>query len=282
MGTLLPDQHPLSIPQLVAAKGQERIAMMTAYDAPTAALLDAAGVDVLLVGDSVEMAIYGEPNTLTATMDSMIRHTRAVARATKRAVVVGDMPFLSYQAEPARAVENAGRFLAEGGAAAVKLEGGRRILPAVEAILAADIPVMGHVGLTPQSYRKFGGFKVQGREAESAQQIRDDAQALAQAGCFAIVLECVPDSLAAEITQSIAIPTIGIGAGAACDGQVLVFHDVVGLTRDLRPKFVRRYADLASVIEGAARAFTQDVKNGAFPSKEESFTGAKPTLRRVN
>jgi 3-methyl-2-oxobutanoate hydroxymethyltransferase len=282
MASFLPDQDPLSIPQLVAAKGQERIAMMTAYDAPTAALLDAAGVDVLLVGDSVEMAIYGEPNTLTATMDSMIRHTRAVARATRRAVVVGDMPFLSYQAEPARAVENAGRFLAEGGAAAVKLEGGRRILPAVEAILAADIPVMGHVGLTPQSYRKFGGFKVQGREAESARQIRDDAQALAQAGCFAIVLECVPDSLAAEITREIAIPTLGIGAGSGCDGQVLVFHDVVGLTRDLRPKFVRRYADLASVIEGAARAFTQDVKSGAFPSKEESFTGVKPALRRVH
>ena len=279
---ILPDQEPLSIPQLVAAKGRERIAMMTAYDAPTAALLDAAGVDVLLVGDSVEMAIYGEPNTLTATMDSMIRHTRAVARATRRAVVVGDMPFLSYQAEPARAVENAGRFLADGGAAAVKLEGGRRILPAVEAILAADIPVMGHVGLTPQSFRKFGGFKVQGREADSARQIRDDAQALAQAGCFAIVLECVPDSLAAEITQEIAIPTLGIGAGAGCDGQVLVFHDVVGLTRDLRPKFVRRYADLASVIEGAARAFTQDVKSGAFPSKEESFTGVKSTLRRVH
>ncbi len=282
MGNLLPEQDPLSIPQLVAAKGQERIAMMTAYDAPTAALLDAAGVDVLLVGDSVEMAIYGEANTLTATMDSMIRHTRAVARATKRAVVVGDMPFLSYQAEPARAVENAGRFLAEGGAAAVKLEGGRRILPAVEAILAADIPVMGHVGLTPQSYRKFGGFKVQGREAESARQIRDDAQALAQAGCFAIVLECVPDSLAAEITREIAIPTLGIGAGSGCDGQVLVFHDVVGLTRDLRPKFVRRYADLSSVIEGAARAFTQDVKSGAFPSKEESFTSVKPALRRVH
>ena len=282
MSELLPDQEPLSIPRIVAAKGRERIAMMTAYDAPTAALLDAAGVDVLLVGDSVEMAVYGEPNTLTATMDSMIRHTRAVARATKRAVVVGDMPFLSYQAEPARAVENAGRFLAEGGAAAVKLEGGRRILPAVEAILAADIPVMGHVGLTPQSYRKFGGFKVQGREAESARQIRDDAQALAQAGCFAIVLECVPDSLAAEITREIAIPTLGIGAGAGCDGQVLVFHDVVGLTRDLRPKFVRRYADLASVIEGAARAFAQDVKSGAFPSREESFTGVKPTLRRVH
>ena len=278
----LPEREPLSIPQLVAAKGREKIAMMTAYDAPTAALLDAAGIDVLLVGDSVEMAVYGEPNTLSATMDSMVRHARAVARAAKRAVVIGDMPFLSYQAEPARAVENAGRFLAEAGCAAIKLEGGRRILPAVEAILAADIPVMGHVGLTPQSYRKLGGFKVQGRETDSARQILEDAQALAEAGCFAVVLECVPEALAAEITRELPIPTIGIGAGPSCDGQVLVFHDVVGLTRDLRPKFVRRYADLSTVIEEAARAFTKDVKSGAFPSQEESFTGSKPALRRVH
>ena len=280
---ILPEDEPLSIPQLIAAKGRERIAMMTAYDSPTAALLDAAGVDILLVGDSVEMTVYGEPNTLTATMDSMIRHTRAVARSTRRAVVVGDMPFLSYQAETSRAVENAGRFLAEGGCAAVKVEGGRRVLPAVEAILAADIPVMGHVGLTPQSYRKLGGFKVQGREAESAQQILEDARALTQAGCFAIVLECVPEALAAEITREVAVPTIGIGAGASCDGQVLVFHDVVGLTPNLKPRFVRRYAELSSIIQEAARAFTRDVKSGAFPTKEESFTGQKPTtLRRVH
>ncbi len=280
--SVLPKDDPVTIPLLVAAKGRERISMLTAYDAPTAALLDAAGVDVLLVGDSLAMTVYGEPNTLSADMDTMIRHTRAVARATRRALVVGDMPFLSYQAEPGRAVENAGRFLADGGAAAVKVEGGRRILPAVEAILAADIPVMGHLGLTPQSYRKFGGFKVQGREADSARQIREDAKTLAEAGCFAIVLECVPESLAAEITAELAIPTLGIGAGASCDGQVLVFHDVVGLTRDLRPKFVRRYADLSSTIENAARAFTNDVKSGAFPSKEESFSGTKPTLRRVH
>ncbi|HSS44906.1 MAG TPA: 3-methyl-2-oxobutanoate hydroxymethyltransferase [Thermoanaerobaculia bacterium] len=273
---------PLTVPDLLAAKGRERIAMITAYDAPTAALLDAAGLDVLLVGDSVEMTVYGEPNTLSATMDSMIRHCRAVSRAAKRAVVVGDMPFLSYQAEPARAVENAGRFLAEGGCAAVKLEGGRRVLPAVAAILSADIPVMGHVGLTPQSYRKLGGFKVQGREKDSASEILEDAVALTNAGCFAIVLECVPESLATEITHEIAIPTIGIGAGAGCDGQVLVFHDVVGLTRDLRPKFVRRYADLASAITEAARAFTRDVKSGAFPNAEESFSGARTTLRRVH
>jgi 3-methyl-2-oxobutanoate hydroxymethyltransferase len=281
--SVLPETEPLSIPQIVAAKGREKIAMMTAYDFPTAALLDAAGVDVLLVGDSVEMTTYGEPNTLSATMDSMIRHSRAVARAARRALVVGDMPFLSYQADAAKAVENAGRFLAEGGCAAVKVEGGTRVLPAVEAILAADIPVMGHVGLTPQSYRKLGGFKVQGREADSARQIREDAQALASAGCFAVVLECVPESLAAEITRAIDVPTIGIGAGPSCDGQVLVFHDVVGLTRDLRPKFVRRYADLSSAIEEAARAFTKDVKTGSFPSQEESFTGSRPTtLRRVH
>jgi 3-methyl-2-oxobutanoate hydroxymethyltransferase len=277
----LSETSPLTIPALVAAKGREKIAMLTAYDAPSAALLDAAGVDVLLVGDSVEMAVYGETNTLSATMDSMIRHSRAVSRAVKRAVVVGDMPFLSYQTDPHRAVENAGRFLAEGGCAAVKVEGGGRVLPAVDAILAADIPVMGHVGLTPQSFRKFGGFKVQGREVGSARAIRDDAKALAEAGCFAIVLECVPASLAAEITKEIGVPTIGIGAGPSCDGQVLVFHDVMGLTRDIHPKFVRRYADLSKVIEDAAKAFTRDVKEGSFPTEQESFSGGKPALRRV-
>ena len=277
----LSETSPLTIPALVAAKGGEKIAMLTAYDAPSAALLDAAGVDVLLVGDSVEMAVYGEASTLTATMDSMIRHSKAVSRAVKRAVVVGDMPFLSYQTDPHRAVENAGRFLAEGGCAAVKVEGGGRVLPAVEAILAADIPVMGHVGLTPQSFRKFGGFKVQGREVGSARAIRDDAKALADAGCFAIVLECVPAALAAEITKEIGVPTIGIGAGPSCDGQVLVFHDVMGLTRDLHPKFVRQYADLSKAIEDAARAFTRDVKEGSFPTEQESFSGGKPALRRV-
>ena len=281
--TDLPEKDPLTIPQIVSAKGREKLAMLTVYDAPSARLLDEAGIEILLVGDSVEMTVYGEPNTLSATMDTMVRHTRAVSRSVRRAVVVGDMPFLSYQTDPANAVANAGRFLAEGGAAAVKVEGGRRILPAVEAILAADIPVMGHVGLTPQSYRKFGGFKVQGREADSAREIRDDAKALADAGCFAIVLECVPETLAAEITREITVPTLGIGAGLHCDGQVLVFHDVVGLTRDLRPKFVRRYADLTTVIGDAARAFVKDVKSGSFPSQEESFTGGRPQgLRRVH
>ena len=277
----LSESSPLTIPLLVAAKGGEKIAMLTAYDAPSAALLDAAGVDVLLVGDSIEMAVYGEPNTLSATMDSMVRHSKAVSRSVKRAVVVGDMPFLSYQTDTGRAVENAGRFLAEGGCAAVKLEGGTRSLPAIEAILAADIPVMGHVGLTPQSFHKLGGFKVQGREPGTAREIREGAKALADAGCFAVVLECVPAPLAAEITHEIAVPTIGIGAGPDCDGQVLVFHDVMGLTRDLRPRFVRRYADLSTVIEEAAKAFTRDVKSGNFPSAEESYTGGKTALRRV-
>jgi len=278
----LPERDPLSIPWIVAAKGREKIAMLTVYDAPSARLLDEAGIEILLVGDSVEMTVYGEANTLSATMDQMVRHSRAVARATKRAVVIGDMPFLSYQADPARAVENAGRFLAEAGCAAVKVEGGRRILPAVQAILAADIPVMGHIGLTPQSLHKLGGFKVQGREEDSAREIREDAKALADAGCFAVVLECVPETLAAQITAEIPVPTLGIGAGPHCDGQVLVYHDVMGLTRDLRPKFVRRYADLTTVIRDAAGAFVKDVKSGNFPSKEESFTGARPTLRRVN
>jgi 3-methyl-2-oxobutanoate hydroxymethyltransferase len=277
----LSEVSPVTVPDLLAAKGRERIAMITAYDAPTAALLDAAGLDVLLVGDSVEMTVYGRASTLSATMDTMVRHAAAVAGAAKRALVVGDMPFLSYQAKAGDAVANAGRFLSEAGCAAVKVEGGRRILPAVEAILAADIPVMGHLGLTPQSYRKFGGFKVQGRDRGVAREIADDAAALAEAGCFAVVLECVPADLAAEITRTIPIPTIGIGAGASCDGQVLVFHDVMGMNPDFKPKFARRYAELASVISDAARAFARDVRNGDFPNAEESFAGKPPALRRV-
>jgi 3-methyl-2-oxobutanoate hydroxymethyltransferase len=278
----LSETSPVSVPVLVSAKGREKIAMMTAYDAPSAALLDSAGIDVLLVGDSVEMTVYGRPNTLAATMDSMVRHTRAVSDAVRRALVIGDMPFLSYQADAREAVVNAGRFLADGGCSAIKVEGGRRVLPAIEAILAADIPVMGHVGLTPQSYRKFGGFKVQGKNAGDAAEIRQDAEALVQAGCFALVLECVPEGLAAEITRDLAIPTIGIGAGASCDGQVLVFHDVMGLTGAATPRFARRYAELAPVIAEAARAFARDVKQGAFPSAAESFSGgATPALRRI-
>jgi 3-methyl-2-oxobutanoate hydroxymethyltransferase len=272
----------VSVRDIAAKKGQERIVMLTAYDAPSAKLLDEAGVDILLVGDSVEMAVYGESSTLTAEMDVMIRHARAVARASRRALVVGDMPFLSYQASPADAVRNAGRFLAEAGVAAVKVEGGRRVLPSVEAILAADIPVMGHVGMTPQSFRKFGGFKVQGRSQDSAEEIFEDAVALERAGCFSIVLECVPEALAARITGELSVPTIGIGAGPQCDGQVLVFHDLLGLSGDFRPKFVRRYAELAETIRDAARRFSQDVRSGEFPSAQETFPSDAPALRRVH
>jgi 3-methyl-2-oxobutanoate hydroxymethyltransferase len=281
MASLL-QASPVTVPLLVSSKGVDKIAMMTAYDAPTAALLDEAGLDVLLVGDSLAMTVYGEANTLSATMETMLRHAKAVSRSCRRALVVGDMPFLSYQTDAREAVTNAGRFLSEAGCAAVKVEGGRRILPAVEAILAADIPVMGHVGLTPQSVHKLGGFKVQGRDSGAAHEIREDAKALAEAGCFAIVLECVPTGLAAEITAEVPVPTIGIGAGPDCDGQVLVFHDVVGLTRDLRPRFVRRYADLSGVIREAARAYAKDVREGTFPNAEESFaSSAKPALRRI-
>jgi len=275
------ERTTVSIPDLIAQKGKEKIAVLTAYDAPSARILDAAGIDVLLVGDSVAMAVYGEPSTLTASLDALVRHTKAVSGATRRALVVGDMPFLSYQASPADAVRNACRFLAEGGCGAIKLEGGRRVLPAVEAILSADIPVMGHVGMTPQSFRKFGGFKVQGRSAGAAEEILADAEALDRAGCFAIVLECVPEALAERITQTVSIPTIGIGAGPHCDGQVLVYHDLLGLSGDFRPKFVRRYAELAPVIEDAARRYLEDVKSGSFPSREETFSPDAPALRRV-
>jgi 3-methyl-2-oxobutanoate hydroxymethyltransferase len=279
--TSLSEISPVTVPDLVSAKGRDRIAMMTAYDAPSAALLDSAGLDVLLVGDSVEMTVYGRANTLSATMDTMVRHAAAVSGACRRALVVGDMPFMSYQSDPRTAVSNAGRFLAEAGCAAVKVEGGLRMLPAVEAIVAADIPVMGHVGLTPQSYRKLGGYKVQGRDSGAARVILEDASALAAAGCFAVVLECVPAELAAEITSAIPAPTIGIGAGPSCDGQVLVFHDAMGMNPDFKPKFARRYADLASVISDAARAFARDVRSGDFPNAEESFAGKPPALRRV-
>ena len=275
------ERTAVSIPDLIAQKGKEKIAVLTAYDASSARILDAAGIDVLLVGDSVEMAVYGQSSTLTANLDALIRHAKAVSGATRRALVVGDMPFLSYQASPSDAVRNAGRFLAEGGCGAIKLEGGRRVLPAVEAILSADIPVMGHVGMTPQSFRKFGGFKVQGKSAGAAEEILEDAVALDAAGCFAIVLECVPDALAERITATVSVPTIGIGAGPHCDGQVLVYHDLLGLSGDFRPKFVRRYAELAPVIEDAARRYLEDVKSGSFPSREETFAPDAPTLRRV-
>lgn len=269
-------QVPLTVPALRAAKGLRKIAALTAYDAPTARLLDDAGVDVLLVGDSVEMVVYGAPNTLTATLDRMVAHARAVSSQVRRAVVVGDLPYLSYHTTPEEAVRNAARFVVEGGCTAVKLEGGVARLPMIRAILNAEIPVMGHLGLTPQSVNALGGFKVQGKKAGEADRLVDEALALAEAGVFALVLECLPPDVAARITGAVPVPTIGIGAGAGCDGQILVLHDLIGLKAPgaPTPRFVRRYADVGAVITAAAAAYVADVRSGEFPSAAESFAPA--------
>jgi 3-methyl-2-oxobutanoate hydroxymethyltransferase len=241
--------------------------MLTAYDYTMARLLDAAGVDGLLVGDSLGMVVQGRETTLHVTLDQMIYHTEMVARGATRALVVGDLPFGSYESSVARAVESSVRFLKETRCRAVKLEGGRRASAAIRAIVEAGMPVMGHVGLTPQSVHKFGGFKVQ-RDAES---LVDEANAVAEAGAFAVVLECVPAEVAARITAALPIPTIGIGAGPDCDGQVLVTPDLLGLFEGFRPKFVRQYADLARVIREAAARYVDDVGKGRFPDSGESF-----------
>ncbi len=249
----------------------ERIAMITAYDATFARMLDESGADVLLVGDSVGMVVQGHDSTLPVTMDEMLYHCRAVARGAKRAHLVGDMPFMSYQAGVHEAVRNAGRFLAEGGMQSVKLEGGVHVAETVTAIARAGIPVLGHVGLTPQSVHAMGGFKVQGRGEEESRRVLEDAHAVAAAGAFAIVLEGIPAPLAAKITRELAIPTIGIGAGPDCDGQVLVSYDLLGLTPTLRPKFVKRYDELYTRGVDAARSFCEEVRTGAFPAAEHSF-----------
>jgi len=246
----------------------ERVSVLTAYDFPTARLLDAAGVDCLLVGDSLAMVVLGHETTLSVTMEEMLHHARAVARGAKWALLVGDMPFLSYQADTAEAVRNAGRFL-QAGMDAVKLEGGREYADTVFALVRAGIPVMGHVGLLPQSVRRLGGYRAQGRTAESARTLLDDAQALEAAGCFAVVLESIPDKVAAAITERLRIPTIGIGAGPGTDGQVLVTHDLLGLY-DAAPRFVRRYAALGAEIVKAAEAYREDVAGGRFPAAEHT------------
>ncbi|HVP38418.1 MAG TPA: 3-methyl-2-oxobutanoate hydroxymethyltransferase [Candidatus Saccharimonadales bacterium] len=249
----------------------ERIAVLTAYDHPSAKLLDAAGVEILLVGDSLGMVVLGYETTLPVTVDEMVHHTRAVSRARPRALVVADMPFLSYQVSTEEAVRNAGRLVQEAGADAVKLEGGGGMLPAVRAILRASIPVMGHVGLTPQSVLAFGGYRVQGKGAEAAGRVTADALALQEAGCFALVLEGVPAELGRSITERLRIPTIGIGAGPGCDGQVLVFHDFLSIHSEFAPKFVRRYAEVGTAIREAAERYVRDVKAGKFPGAEESY-----------
>ncbi len=249
----------------------ERIAMLTAYDYPTAKLLDEAGIDALLVGDSLGMVVLGYPTTLPVTMEDMLHHCKAVARGASRALLVGDLPFMAYQASREEAVRNAGRLLKEGQMEAVKLEGGREVAEAVHAIVAAGIPVMGHLGLTPQAVHRMGGYRIQGRDAAAAERIREDATILEKAGAFALVLEGVPAELGREITAAVSIPTIGIGAGPGCDGQVLVTHDLLGLFEDLRPSFVKRYAELAPLLREAFARYREEVRAGTFPGPEHSF-----------
>jgi 3-methyl-2-oxobutanoate hydroxymethyltransferase len=252
-------------------KGTKPIGMLTAYDYPSAKVADAAGSDILLVGDSLGMVVLGYPDTLSVTMADMLHHTRAVVRGTARALVVGDMPYLSYHVSVEESVRNAGEFI-RAGAQAVKVEGGKPgRIKTIEAILDAEIPVMGHIGLTPQSVNALGGFKLQGKNAHDANRLIDEAVALEQAGCFSIVLECVPMELAAFITERVAIPTIGIGAGAACDGQVLVYHDLLGMYDVHTPKFVRRYANVADEQRAAIEHYLEDVRARRFPNEAESF-----------
>jgi 3-methyl-2-oxobutanoate hydroxymethyltransferase len=262
----------VTVPEIVTKKRRgEKITCLTAYDYSFARILDEAGVDILLVGDSLGCVVQGHPNTLPVTIDDMIYHARAVARGRRRALLVADMPFLSYQVNPQEALRNAGRLLQEACAEAVKLEGGVAQRATIEAITRAGIPVMGHVGLTPQSVHAFGGYKVQGKEQETRRRILNDAQAVQEAGAFAVVLEGMPAGLAGEITAQLAIPTIGIGAGADCDGQVLVVHDMLGLFDDFTPKFVKRYAELKEVMSGAVRQFISEVREQRFPGREHSF-----------
>ncbi len=265
-------EHRVTVRSLAGRKKRgERITMLTAYDFTFARIFENAGIDLILVGDSLGNVVQGADTTLPVTLDEMIYHTRLVARGLSRAMLVGDMPFGSYQVSPEDAVRSAIRLVKEGGAQAVKLEGGLHTGPAIERIVAAEIPVMGHVGLTPQAVNRMGGFRVQGRGEKGAARIVDDALAVQEAGAFACVLEGVPASLASEITLRLDIPTIGIGAGADCDGQVLVMHDLLGLN-DWTPSFVKQFANLGAVASQAARAFAEEVQNGKFPDEEHSYS----------
>jgi 3-methyl-2-oxobutanoate hydroxymethyltransferase len=262
----------MTVPAFRARKGSgPPLVVLTAYDAPTAAAAEAAGVDAILVGDSVAMVVLGYDSTLPVTMEEMLHHARAVGRRRKEALLIADMPWLSYHLGPYAAVVNAARFVREAGADAVKIEGGAKRLEVIRALLDAEIPAMGHLGLTPQSVLKMGGYKVQGRAREEADALVDDAAALAKAGVFSIVLEGIPSALAERVTGAVDVPTIGIGAGPKCDGQVLVIHDMLGMLPGPVPKFVRKYADLHAASTDAIRRFAADVRAGSFPSSEETY-----------
>lgn len=262
------------------AKG-EKISMLTAYDYSTAKLMDEAGINGILVGDSLGMVVLGYEDTLPVTMEDMIHHTAAVCRGAKNTLVVGDMPFMSYQVSVEEAVYNAGRLMKEGRCQAVKLEGGASVCPQIRTITNASIPVMAHIGLTPQSINAFGGFKVQGKSEEAAKKLLEDAKAVEEAGAFAVVLECVPAKLAELISKSISIPTIGIGAGAGCDGQILVYQDMLGLFSDFTPKFVKKYANVGEMMTQAFRDYIADVQEGSFPAPEHTFAISEDVIKKL-
>ena len=274
-------QKKLTIPDIKNRKNGTPIAELTAYDYPWAKAVDAAGIDVVLVGDSLGMVVLGHPDTVSVTMDEMIHHTKAVVRGVERALVITDMPFGSYNSSIPAAINNATRILKEGRADAVKIEGGVSMAATVAAIVNAGIPVQGHIGLTPQTATSLGGFKVQGKSAQAAKQLLDDAKALEEAGCFSIVLEAIPAPLAERITQAISIPTIGIGAGPACDGQVLVIHDLVGLYDRFTPKFVKQFAAINEPIAAALAQYKAEVESRAFPTEAHSFTMKSEELDKL-
>ncbi|MCD6280253.1 MAG: 3-methyl-2-oxobutanoate hydroxymethyltransferase [Deltaproteobacteria bacterium] len=261
----------VTVQDIINKKGKEKITMVTSYDFTMTRIIDKTDIDIILVGDSAGVVMAGGKNTLSVTMDQMIYHTMCVTNAEPRALVVGDMPFMSYQASVEQAVRNAGRFLQEGHAQAVKLEGGKRVIEQVKAIVASDIPVMGHLGLTPQSIHAFGGHKVQGRGKDAAMALLDNALRLQDAGIFSLVLECVPVDVGKVITEKLDIPTIGIGAGPFCDGQVLVIQDLLGMFKEFRPRFVKQYAELFDVIKDALDTYCNEVREGIFPDLSHSF-----------
>lgn len=260
----------------------EKISMLTAYDYPTARILDRSAIDAILVGDSLGMVVLGYSDTTRVTMEDMLHHIKAVSRGAERVMVIGDLPFLSYHQGLAESVRNAGRLIQEGGAQAVKLEGGREVIPEIQAIIRAGIPVMGHLGLTPQSIHKIGGYFIQGKNKEQALKLVEDAKALEDAGVFAVVLECVPAELAARISHAVTIPTIGIGAGGGCDGQILVTHDLLGIYQGKTAKYVKQYAQLGNLMEEAILRYVQDVKGGIFPQDGQSFHMDKDQLDGIH
>ena len=264
-----------------AKEDGKKLSMLTAYDYSTASLLDAAGINGILVGDSLGNVILGYEDTISVTMEDMIHHGAAVSRGAKNALVVVDMPFMSYQGSVYDALKNAGRLMKEGRANAVKLEGGSEVVPQIRAIVQAGIPVMGHLGLTPQSINAFGGYKVQGKDEAAAQKLLDDAKAIAEAGVFAIVLECVPSALAKKVTEAVDVPTIGIGAGADCDGQILVYQDMLGMFSDFTPKFVKRYANIGEAMKAAFKGYIDEVCEGAFPAPEHGYGISNEVIEKL-